>query len=281
MIYDLKMSLKKNKAIDAMLRIVSYPVFKFHYIQAEKLMQERSRSQTIDERYAWIRSLKDVHKGQRCFIVATGPSLTLDDLNLIKGEHCFGMNSDVLLFDKTDWRPEYYGIQDEYVYNKLEKEILNRLDGSSISVFVSDNIKEKFQTPVSFKPFFLNCLDHKMFHRNGYGTFKYSTDCYAGIYDAYSITFSIMQLACYMGFQKIYLLGCDCNYNQKKGHFMDYGLKDPKANIMGDKMICGHYEFNKFAQSIGVEVYNCTRGGMLEVYPRKALEEVMAEEKQV
>jgi len=114
-----------------------------------------------------------------------------------------------------------------------------------------------------------------MFHKNGFGKFKFSSDCYVEICDGYSITFSIMQLACYMGFQEIYLLGCDCNYNQPQTHFIEYGHKDPKAAFMGDKMIVGHHYFRKFAESLGVDVINCTRGGMLEEYKRKSLEDVL------
>ena len=33
--------------------------------------------------------------------------------------------------------------------------------------------------------------------------------------------------------------------------------------------------FKEWAEKKGFKVYNCTRGGMLEVYPRKSLEEVL------
>lgn len=42
-------------------------------------------------------------------------------------------------------------------------------------------------------------------------------------------------------------------------------------------MIAGHYEFKKFADSLGIKIVNCTRGGMLEVYPRMNLEDVLKE----
>lgn len=78
-----------------------------------------------------------------------------------------------------------------------------------------------------------------------------------------------------MGFKEIYLLGCDCNYNQTKKNFIEHGAKDPNASIMGDRLIYTHSMFDKFAKAHGVQVYNCTRGGMLEVYPRKKLEDVL------
>lgn len=268
----LKQMLKKNKAIDAVSRIIAYPTLKLQYTRANKAALMRRQGNNESE-FLWIKDLKNKYDGERCFIVATGPSLTIEDLELIKGEYCFGMNSCVLALDKTSWRPQFYAIQDEYVYGKLEEKLV--LNKELQDIWVSESIRSKFSIPTRFKVFPLHYLDHKMFHSHGFGQFKFSDDCYSCIYDGYTITFSIMQMACYMGFKNIYLLGSDCNYNQKKSHFVEYGHSDPKATIMGDKMIQGHYEFNKFANSIGVRVVNCTRGGMLEVYPRESLESVL------
>lgn len=269
-----KQLMKKNKQIDSVSRIIAYPMFLGQYKKSDMEAEKRHKGYD-DPRYHWIKQLHNKFEGERCFVIATGPSLTMEDLNLIKSEYSFGMNSCVLAFDKTEWRPNFYAIQDEYVYEKLEECLVNADENDLKEVWVSENVASKFKLPERFEIFPLHYLDHKMFHLSGYGKYKFSEDCYSCIYDAYTITFSIMQFVCYMGFKEIYLLGCDCNYNQKKGHFIEYGHKDPKASIMGDKMIQGHYEFKKFADSIGVQVFNCTRGGMLEAYPRKELEEVV------
>ena len=88
-----------------------------------------------------------------------------------------------------------------------------------------------------------------------------------------------MQLAVYMGFKELYLLGSDCNYDLKKSHFIDHGAVDPFAAHVGNRLIYIHSKFKEWANARGVIVYNCTRGGMLEVYPRKTLEEVLNIEK--
>ena len=89
----------------------------------------------------------------------------------------------------------------------------------------------------------------------------------------------MLQLAVYMGFKTIYLLGCDCNYELPKGNFIEHGAIVPNKGILGNRLIYLHHEFRKFADSNHVEVYNCTRGGMLEEYPRKTLEEVLRSNK--
>ena len=65
-----------------------------------------------DKKYSRIKQLKNVHKDQRCFIVCTGPSLTLSDVEKLEKEITFGVNSIVKLYNKTMWRPTYYGIID-------------------------------------------------------------------------------------------------------------------------------------------------------------------------
>lgn len=270
----IKMLLKKNKKVDWLSRSLCYPFFSMEYKKMDKEALLR-RNGMCQEEYEWIKSYKDLYKGERCFIVATGPSLTTDDLDKIKDEYSFSMNSGALCFNETLWRPDFYFCQDEYVYGKIRNVVENLSQQDLPNVWVSDSIKKKYVIPGRFNVFPLHYLDHKMNHKKGYGEFKFSSDCYSCIYDAYTVTFSAMQMACYMGFKEIYLLGCDCNYNVPKAHFIEYGHKDPKAAIMGDKMIVAHKEFKKFADMIGVKVINCTRGGMLEVYPRKKIEEII------
>lgn len=273
-----KQLLKKNKVVDTVTRIIAYPMFLVQYMKSDWDAKKR-KSGYRDEELLWLKDYEGTHKGERCFIVATGPSLTMEDLDAIKNEYSFGMNSVIKAFNKTKWRPDFYMIQDEYVYDKMESDLQTISNQENFEITVGGVISDKYASAVKYKKFSLHYLDHKMFHRKGIGKFKFSDDCYSVIYDAYTVTFSVLQMACYMGFKDIYLIGCDCNYNQPKSHFADYGHHDPKASVMGDKMICGHYEFKKFADSIGVNIVNCTRLGMLEVYPRAKLEEILEENK--
>ena len=277
-LFKLKQAIKRNAFLDSISRILLSAKFDHQYKLTDQAAEQRLNGYE-DSRYKWIKDLKDTHLGERCFVVATGPSLKMSDLELIKDEFCFGMNSTLLCFDKTNWRPSFYMIQDENVYEKLQNEISYANEKLSFPIVVNDVIAQKYQNARLYKRFPYHFLDHKKYHKNGFGEFKFSDDCYKIVYDGYSVIFSILQFACYMGFKEIYLLGCDCNYNQKKTHFVDYGFRDPKAAIAGDRILIAHSEFKKFADSIGVMVINCTRGGMLEVYQRMKLEEVMEERK--
>ena len=81
------------------------PYFWFCWQRGEFQAWLRKKGISPSKKYEYIKSMKNTHVGERCFVVATGPSLTFEDLNALKDEFCFGMNSCVLALDKTEWTP--------------------------------------------------------------------------------------------------------------------------------------------------------------------------------
>jgi len=226
-----------------------------------------------DKKYLKLKDMKNKYKGKRCFVIATGPSLTIEDLELLKDEYTFGMNSICLAYDKTDWRPTFFGVQDKKVYEiikeKLDEEVITFLPGSLIGKeYVGDNVV----------PFPCNSYYHDFELRYDICLFsRFSDDCYRIVYDGYSITHSLLQIAIYLGFDEIYLLGADCNYVAgEKHHFIEHGHSDPKYLTAGERNIVSYETVKEFAINHGIKIYNVTRGGMLDVFERKTLEEVLA-----
>lgn len=229
----------------------------------------------LDKRFQLLLSYKNKYVGQRCFIVATGPSLTISDIECLNGEITFGMNSIIKLYDKTSWRPTFYGIQDSNVYQKLQPEILAVYRGAS-NIFVSDNIANKYETHDSFCLFPYDAVYHDNYLEIDKYFSMFSADCYRIVYDGYSITYSLIQIAVYMGFKEIYLLGVDCSYKRgAKNHIVESGNNDKNEEKNHEKMMTGYIEAKKYADKNGIKIINCTRGGMLEVFPRMTLDEVL------
>ena len=235
----------------------------------------------IDDKFAPLKELHNKHNGERCFIVATGPSLTLEDLSLIKNETSFGMNSICRLYEKTDWRPTYYGIQDIFVYPKM-KDVIDHYYKTSNNVFVSDELAEKYELSSNYVQYPFNSAYH-LYDQHFYKFYsKFSGNAYSVVYDGYSITYSLLQIAVYLGFQEIYLLGTDCNYIKgAKNHFVESGHHDRLEHLNHDKMITGYQAAKEYADANGIKIINCTRGGMLEVFPRMSLEEVLGKNVQL
>lgn len=217
-----------------------------------------------DKKYSKLRGYKDIHKGKRCFVICTGPSLTVDDVNKLKNEYTFGMNSIIKMFDKTDWRPTYYTISDALVYDKLKNEQAFK------------NIKAKFVASDIARVEKIN-KDDIAYYVDGYECFKYghavhfSDNVYVKVFAGDTITYDTLQLAAYMGFKEIYLLGCDSDYSGSKKHFSEYFDKNSKIG-QTDFDVNHLFESYKTAQNYckthDLKIYNATRGGKLEVFPR-------------
>jgi hypothetical protein len=270
----LKHSIKKNRLMQFIisqireLQYVYVPYLLFHLVFNIKKTC-RVTGMTRNTRYEKLKMLKSKHFGERCFIIATGPSLTVEDLEKLRKEITFSMNSICLAFEHTDWRPTYYGIQDKGVFNKLERKIAElececKFIGDTITRRPIGQIEDYYYYP-------LNLLNHNAIHKK-YNT-KFSRNPFAVVYDGYSITYSLIQIAVYMGFQEIYLLGADCNYaSNTNHHFIEYEHKDPDYLTAGDRMVCAYREAKRFADKNNIKIYNATRGGMLEVFERVELD---------
>ena len=221
-----------------------------------------------------LKMLKNKYYGNSCFVVATGPSLTLDDLNLIKGFYSFSCNSILSCFDKTSWRPDFYCISDKEIFS-LYSNLVN--ESGLQNIFLPTDLKERFS------------VGHTGFNRSYsqhikgiyYKTFKNivfpSKRPDKFFNDATSVTFFCIQIAVYLGFTSIYLLGQDCNYSTASLHSdvakSKYtGMVNKNA---GNGMIECFDNYHSFYRKKGIKIINCTRGGMLEVFPRKSLEEVI------
>lgn len=227
-----------------------------------------------DPRFSRLLEMKDKFKGKRCFITCTGPSLTIEDLEKLEGEYTFGMNSISMIHDKTKWKPDFYGIQDIYVFARIKDSVLNTDNGI---VFVPYQYKKRYSTPDNWVYFHMSGSYH--LYERSYGPHffsKFSDNGYITIYDGYSIMYSIMQLVVYMGFDEIYLLGADCSYSGNKLHFIEHGSNSTLLDKATEMLFTSHREAKKFADSHDIKIFNATRGGMLEIYPRVTLEDVLA-----
>lgn len=66
----------------------------------------------------------------------------MEDLESLKNENTISMNSICKLYDKTEWRPTYFAVQDNLVFEKLQELIRKHKE---VPVFISDNIPGKFK----------------------------------------------------------------------------------------------------------------------------------------
>lgn len=237
-----------------------------------------------------LKQLYNCHQGQRCFIVANGPSLRAEDLDLLweRNEITFGMNRIYKIFSQTDWRPTYYACEDEKIALEHQPEI------SAIPA------KIKF-IPAELKWYYGIIIENALyFHfncdKNTSYPFCFSTNINKQIDGRGTVTFTCMQLAAYMGFSEIYLLGVDHNYQKTidingnvvvdpnaKDYFCegyDSDIKDVVVHDMGNNTRA-YMDAKKYCDSTSgkVTIYNATRGGKLEVFQRVDFASLFPQEK--
>lgn len=238
------------------------------------------------QQYKRIKELKDIYKGKRCFIVATGPSVRMKDLESIRNEVTISMNSIVNILDKTSYRPTYYMIQDYTVFiknyeniRKLPEETVKLLGISNIRRPDLARVKKLIKTDKTFWLYRDNSAALAMVgdqptEKTNIG---FSWDCGREIMDGYTVTYSAIQLAVWMGITEIYLIGCDCDYSQKVNHIGEYNEETHEYSNKTVERMMHSYEC-AYSNLIGkVKIFNATRGGHLEIFPRVNLDEIISE----
>lgn len=218
--------------------------------------------------------LKDLHAGKRAFIVCNGPSLKVADLELLyrREEITFACNKIDKIFPQTNWRPTYYAVLDEtYQYSLLTTM-------NVVPAEVKFFRKESYVTTrkaVGDKVF-LNAIGGRELLENG----KFSEDASKCIYTIATTTYSLMQLAVYMGIREIYIIGCDNSYGleiKPDGTIVDTGRNSyfVGSKESEQKTAASTWEMNiayeyarKYADEHNIRIYNATRGGYLEAFER-------------
>ncbi|MBM9616991.1 DUF115 domain-containing protein [Desulfobulbus rhabdoformis] len=221
-------------------------------------------------------------KGQRCFIIGNGPSLNLHDLSLLKNEYCFGVNSFYYKTRETGFRPTFYVVEDSSVMKENIDEI--REFEAPFKFFPTIYRKLHPKTPNTFF-FDMNRGFYEKSSPN-YVVPRFSTDISKIVYCGQSVTYINLQLAYYMGFTEVYLIGMDFNYvipssHSRNGdvltsdtddpnHFhKDYfgkgkTWKDPKL----DRVLMNYKMAKLVFECTGRRIYNATKGGHLEEFDR-------------
>lgn len=138
------------------------------------------------------------HCGDRCVIVANGPSLNQTDFSLIQREISFGLNKIFLGFKRLGFYPRYYVAINPYVIAQAAKQIkalncVKFLCGAAAKAHLpEDALTVHLNTTQPIEAF--------------------STDITRGLNQGYTVTYAAMQIAYFMGFRRLVLVGLDHQY---------------------------------------------------------------------
>jgi hypothetical protein len=228
-----------------------------------------------------LAKFKDSHKGEKCFVIGNGPSLKVEDLEELRKRNIptFSTNRIFKLFDKTEWRPTYYVSEDILLMRDAQKIIK---DMPVKGRFIPINLNWFENVDISNADYF-----YMEYQENFPESFNLSLDVAKRIRCRGTVTISCIQLAIYMGFSEIYLIGVDHNFakmfdkngnvvvdNTIKNHFADdydKGIIDQGFHV--DEATEAYMDAEKLSRKLKTfRIYNATRGGKLEVYERVDLD---------
>ena len=231
-----------------------------------------------------IQKLKNQHDGKKCFIIANGPSLTVSDLELLqqKKEITFAMNRIYKMFPETTWRPTFYVCEDINIFH------------DSIDEINAIPARNKF-IPINHKWYHGINIENATYFWANYDREKdfpdsFSTNIAKQMDSLGTVTFTCINIAAYMGFKEIYLLGVDHNYqvtineqgetiidNTAKDYFCENYDSDIKNIVVHDmgQNTRAYRKAKKYCDAHGIHIYNATRGGKLEVFPRVDFDALM------
>lgn len=236
--------------------------------------------------------LKNKHKGQRCFVIGNGPSLSVKDLELLKGEVTFAANRIFKLFDKTDWRPTYFFCIDYLMYGADHKEI-NKIDAQLRFVPIERALAAgEIYDEITYYNRVVDCVEIKDRKIVRGKQFMFSDNVEDVVYGGQTVLYDALQMAVYMGFSEIYLLGVDCDFklevledgtvvenSLEKNHF-DESYEDGLDTVVAEvaPLYAIRLAFQKareYCERKGIMIKNATRGGKLEVFERISLDDVI------
>jgi Protein of unknown function DUF115. len=249
---------------------------------------------------------KDIHKGQRCFIIGNGPSIKDVDFTKLSNEITFTVNQLPRLKKFPQLMTNYHIWCDERFFN-LDKEDENDME----LLEVMKKVKTDNNSPVVFyktsacamiKEFKLDHVLNIEYFMDGpmvneLSDVDYPMDRMFPVFST-CIHYAIV-IAVYMGFSEIYLLGCDCtgiintiNARIEDSKEFEYAYeinekeKQRMKKVSEQTSIADEFLWYAnllkvygvlfaYSQRHGCKLYNATSSSIMENVPRVKLENII------
>ncbi len=148
-----------------------------------------------------LEKFHNIHLGKRCFIMGNGPSLKKTDLSKLKNEFTFGMNRIYLAFEDLGFQTSYYVSVNDLVIEQCAEDIMKL----NLPRFVSWRSGKKWLTN----------QDDLYFLYTTYTEPKFAKNIRNRLWESATVTYVALQLAYYMGFEEVVLIGVDHNFETK------------------------------------------------------------------
>lgn len=232
-----------------------------------------------------IHSLRDRHLGEVGVLMGNGPSLNAVDFDQLRNVPTFGVNAIYLKKAEMGFLPTYYIVEDVFVAEDRAQEISElrgptKMFGNYLRYAIKGD-RDTLWLNVSVK----------------YGNFEgfpaWSSNGARIVFCGGTVSYLAMQMAFFMGFRRLVLVGFDHEYTIPSDAKVD-GTKiesegadpnhfDPTYFGSGkrwhlpmvERMEIAYRKANEFWTRDSREIVNATVGGKLEVFPRRSLSDAL------
>lgn len=222
-----------------------------------------------------LEKFRDIHRGEDCFLIGNGPSLNKMDLSLLNDYYTIGLNKIFLLFERMNFKTDYHVCVNKYVIEQCSREFLEMKCPSFISYKHGNMLLAG-----SNKVFFVGDIHSR---------WRFFEDITKGISQGSTVTYAAMQIAFFMGFKRVFLIGVDHNFGQQgsphkveilKGDDISHfdpnyfkGLKWQLPDLIGSekayRLAKKHYEADNRV------ILDATVDGKLDIFMKIKFEEAL------
>jgi len=166
-----------------------------------------------------IQKYKDIHDGERIFVIGNGPSARNLPFEQLENEYTIALNKISMIYKLTPWRPTYYVYFDaasKYRNGDFPKENIDAIQmniDQGITCFLSQETSQYIRDDghvVYYQAYWeraAELLDSAVENRDI--SLVWSEDLSRGIFNWGSTISVAAQIAVYMGFDQLYFVGCD------------------------------------------------------------------------
>lgn len=229
---------------------------------------------------SWIPNFRNRYSGEDCFLLANGPSLNKVDFQRINKYHLIGLNKIYLLLERFKLDLTFHVAINRLVIEQGWEQF-SLLDCPSFLSYVP---ARKLTSSASNLKFFLT-------EQNPVPRFSRVYD--EAIWEGWTVTFAALQLAYFMGFENIFIVGLDHSFkvvgSPNEEQTMDHADPnhfDPRyfagsrwhlPDLEGSEM---GYKIAKFAfERSEKAIFDATEEGQCRIFDRISLEEAFKKAK--
>ena len=216
-----------------------------------------------------LEAYRDLHTGKRCFVIGNGPSLRQMDLSPLRDEITFGLNRIYLAFPDWGFTTTYLVSVNDLVLEQCAED----MKALELPKFVTWRAR----------PWLADDPRVIFLDTDFTGDENFSGDATRRLFEGFTVTYVALQLAFYMGFSEVILIGVDHNFATKgeanqaivsegddPNHFapnyFGKGFKWQLPDLDGSER--AYLLARQGYEQAGRRVVDATLGGKLSIFPK-------------